>query len=72
MSNLRNVIRRISLMPLIGFVAGTVVMANHVYDVGPDSSPLQAEMAGWIIHGAFALLALMVLEILRRAFLGPR
>ena len=69
MLNIWKIARRLSLTPLIGFVAGAMTMANHVYDVGPDSTPLQLEMAGWIIHGSFTLLALVLLELVRRVTL---
>ena len=56
-------LRRCSLIPVATFITGALLMANHVYDVGPDSTPLQLEMAGWLIYGAPMLLLIILAEV---------
>ena len=63
-----DVLRRCSLAPVAAFILSALVMANHVYDVGPDSIPPQIKMARWLIHGAPVFLLTVLIEVGRIAW----
>jgi hypothetical protein len=47
-----------------------IMMANHVYDVGPDSTLVRVEMAGWLIYGTPVLLVTLLLEVCRTVWVS--